>query len=212
MATSHRGRETAALFHAAMATGQAGQAGGGYGLPAIWRCVQRLYLNGICRSQGRDIGARPLPRCGAGARAGFFCSTWGGYTAFAAQYLPRVGQRYCRFCTAVARLPASLGRAGRAVVEHRADRTGGASAFACQLGLGAVYRPGGGAAEHAPRRPGVHAMGQPCAKKGRHDRPQAPSGFAGAAPFALVCQPGVFWLPPFFTGQCVAGATRSSPH
>ena len=120
------------------------------------------------------------------------------------QHLQGAGDRP-RHPPGPARLPRTLGEAGRAAAEQRAHRRDGPRRLAPRARLGAVHRR-----RHPPRRRAarsgrVHALGQLRAEEGRvraERRAGRPSSRAqGAAPLAALRPCRLLRLPPFLQGE-----------
>ena len=111
------------------------------------------------KRQSRDFGARPVSWRRTGARAGVFRPRRHHRSAFAGQYLQRIGGRHRRFPNPATRLSATLGGTGRFTAQYRPDRPRWTGAFPCHFGLGTLYRRSRQPNQPKPRTRRLHALG-----------------------------------------------------
>lgn len=143
------------------------------------------------------------PYHGAGQAHGLAFSVRQGipHTAVFTQYLQRIGNRHRRLFHTRARLPDSVGGAGRITSEHGFDGACRTGAFARPFRLGTLYRYRHQAACDTPQASCLYAVGWVCTTKKETDRQSKPFDIDRTASVSSVGISRFFRLPPFFTGK-----------
>src|SRR5216684_2209903 len=176
-------------------------------LPARRRILRGARSHAFGPGQGGHSRPGSLPRSETGAWPLLFGAAWSGHPTQFAEYFHRAEKR-SGDRAAGSRSSYPLGRAGRPLAQCNAQRRSRESRQPSKQRVGEVHGRRYRCTQQGTRRPGIRALGELRAEKGRLYRCRETPGLEGPASFPALGASRIFRLQAFFEDQQLSAGPR----